>query len=219
MTTILALDISSTSTGVCIYNEGEILYSEALRLKQKSHAERLVIFEVALRAIIAQYHPDIIAIEDCWQGANRTTFKVLALYHGVAYKICYEAIRKDPFVIMPSEIRKLIGNRAGVELLPSRKKRRRRGDNSDSKKRTFDFIINLFKLTSYTFEKNNDQTDAIAVALACSLVNGHESTRSIFSTWSSERILRRGSEESISCDGISIPSGQKPRKPRGRRKV
>ena len=83
MTTVLALDISSTSTGICVFADGKILYNEPLRLKQKSHAERLCIFEVAIRAIAAQYKPNIIAIEDCWQGPSRKTFKILALYHGV----------------------------------------------------------------------------------------------------------------------------------------
>lgn len=219
MTTVLALDISSASTGICVSKDGELLYNEALRLKQKSHAERLLVFEVALRAVIAQYKPDSIAIEDCWQGSNRKTFKVLALYHGVAYKICYESLRKDPFVIMPSEVRKIIGGRAGVNLMPSKKRRARRGDGSDSKKLTFDFIVSLYSLNSYTFEKNNDQTDAIAVALAFNLVSGNEPTRSLFNTWSAARGLRGGGQESVPQPGISTPSRQKPRKPRSRRKV
>jgi Holliday junction resolvasome RuvABC endonuclease subunit len=201
MTTVLALDISSASTGVCVYSDGKIAYNEALRLKQKSHAERLLVFEVAVKAIIAKYRPDIIAIEDCWQGSNRKTFKVLALYHGVAYKICYETTRKDPFIIMPSEVRKILGGRAGI------------------KKLTYDFIVDLFSLHGYTFEKNNDQTDAIAVALAYSLVSGNEPTRSLFSTWSSTGGLRGGGEESVSSAGIPASPRQKFRKPRSRRKV
>jgi Holliday junction resolvasome RuvABC endonuclease subunit len=219
MTTVLALDISSASTGICVYKDGDILYNEAVRLKQKSHAERLLIFEVALKAIISTYNPDIIAIEDCWQGSNRKTFKVLALYHGVAYKICYETTRKEPFVIMPSEVRKCIGHYAKVELISSKKRGLRRGDGSDSKKLTYDFIVKLFSLKEYTFENNNDQTDAIAVALAYSLVSGNEQTRSIFDTGAETGSSGRGRKKGVPKSSISASPGPKPRKQRVRRKV
>lgn len=219
MTTVLALDISSTSTGICVFRDGKIIYNEALRLKQKSHAERLLVFEVAVKAICGQYKPDSIAIEDCWQGSNRKTFKILALYHGVAYKICYETLKKDPFVIMPSEVRKLIGAKAGVNLLPSRKVKRARGDNSDSKKLTFDYIVSLFGLQSYTFENHNDQTDAIAVALAYGLVSGDEHTRSLFDAGTESRGVRGRSKKNVPVAGVPASPRPKPRKSRSRRKV
>lgn len=219
MSIILALDISSSSTGVCVFSDGQILYNEAIKLRQKSHAEKLVIFDATIRAIANKYKPDVIAIEDCFQGRNRKTFKTLALYHGVAYKFCFEILKADPFVMMPSEIRRVIGHYSDVNLLPSKKIRAKRGDGLDSKNLTFNLIKDLFSLKSYTFENNNDQTDAIAVALAYNLVSGDEHTRSIFSTRFKTGSKRRGSKEGLSLASLSVSSGPKPRKQRSRRKV
>jgi Holliday junction resolvasome RuvABC endonuclease subunit len=219
MSKVLALDISSRSTGVCVYERGEILYCNVITLKQKSHAERLLIFEVAIKSIIAQYKPDFIAIEDCWRGLNAKTYKILSFYHGVTYKICYEILRQDPYVIMPSEIRKVIGDYAGVNLMPSKKERAKSTDGLDSKELTFNFIKQKFNLSDYTFEKHNDQTDAIAVAVAFNLASGDEHTRSIFSPGIATGSQRRGREKSVQKASPAVSPRPKPRKQRRRRKV
>lgn len=194
METILALDISSSSTGVCVFKNGKILYCDTIKLKAKFHAHKLYIFENVLRAIFIKFKPAHVAIEDCWQGSNRKTFKILSLYHGVAYKLCYEMTASDPFLLMPSEVRKVIGGVAGENLVPSRKN----SVEGDSKRLTFNLIQKVFNLDDYTFEKNNDNTDAIAVAVACCLVNGDDKTRSLFDAGGKSRRKRRPNKKSVS---------------------
>ena len=152
MTTILALDVSSASTGVCVFCEGEMVKSSLQTINpnsKKPYGERLQYFKKALEEILANYKPDKVIVEDIFRGRNIKTYKSLAMFRGVCFLTIFEAIGKDPICVMPTEARKL----AGVPGI--------------TKEDGFDFAVKKYKLTEFDFENFNDITDAIVLALAC----------------------------------------------------
>lgn len=162
MSIILSLDISSVSTGWAILNnEGALLAHGVLKLKAKSHGERLGQFEKAIDTLVAQYQPTIFSFEDIWKGPSIKTYKILALYHGIAYKSAFMHFKTDAVVLMPSHLRKILA--AKTELILTGKK-------ESDKKSVFDFVKAKYILEDFEFTKHNDITDAIAVGLATALL-------------------------------------------------
>lgn len=161
---ILGLDISSASTGYAIYNTdhdsfdgyGVIKFSGTGKNK-KTHPQRLGLFEEKLLEVIEEYSPEYIYIEDIWGGNNKKTYKILALYHGIAYKIAYLHNEKDPIVYAPSAIRKLVANGEGVKMTEKGRK---------DKEIAFEFIVGKYSYDGFVFRKHNDITDAMTICLA-----------------------------------------------------
>lgn len=169
---ILALDISSVSTGWAVLENGKLVKQAygTITMKQKLHGERLIYFEEQVSKLIEKYEPTHFFIEEIWKGPSPKTFKILAFYHGAAHKVCFKYFQKGPQVLGASATRKLIGNKYDVNLLPSKKERLIK--KASSKQLTFEFIKKKFRLRSFTFNKSNDITDAIALALGAHLSIG-----------------------------------------------
>lgn len=158
MTKILSLDISSVSTGYAIFENDKLIdYGIIDTSKIKLHGERLVAFEKELKSLIAKYNPEVIAAEDIYKGRNPKTHKILALYHGITYKLCFEHLKSDPNVLYAGEIRSIVGNAYNAVL-------KKKGVKD--KQLTFDFIKEKYSFSSFEFKKHNDITDAIAIGLA-----------------------------------------------------
>lgn len=79
--TFLGLDISESSTGVCVYERGvRRTYNFSLNLGEKSvHSEALLrrCLKENLRGIILGKYFDVVIIEDVFQGINASTTRVL----------------------------------------------------------------------------------------------------------------------------------------------
>lgn len=181
MTTILGLDISSSSTGFAILDieTNKIIHIGMVKLKHKTHAERLLVFEKTLENLITTYKPTFIAVEDIFAGRFITALRVLAYYHGIVYKTVYKYYKCEPIIHTATNIRKIIGKKFQVNLLPGRKEKLITG--KDSKSLTFDFITDYFKFKNMVFKKHNDQVDAAAVVLAISILK--ENNDLIFGTY------------------------------------
>lgn len=150
MTKILGLDISSVSTGYCIFNNGRLIKSSIGTITPSaklSYGERLKYFADELTSLLNRHKPDKIIIEDIYRGRNITTFKTLAMFRGVCFFIVYAIAKKNPICIMPTAARKLIG--IGV-----------------TKEDGFKFAVEKYGLKKYDFELDNDKTDAIILGLA-----------------------------------------------------
>lgn len=150
MTKILGLDISISSTGYCLINNGKLLRNSCGLIQpnpKQSYGQRLLFLEDNIKDIIKKNKPDEIIIEDIFKGRNAKTFKILSMARGVAVKAIYQETGKDPISIMASETRKLIGIK-------------------NTKEDAFDFIVKKFKLDDFEFDTHNDMTDAMALALA-----------------------------------------------------
>ena len=156
---ILAIDVSSACSGYCILEDGYLdigsvntIVPRGLKQKDKlTLGQKLLFFENSVKAIIKKYKPNLIVVEDIFKGPNAKTFKTLAAFRGVAFKICQQLTKKDPISLMPTEARKLINIKG------------------KKKEDAFEFVVKKYKLKHYVFEKDNDKTDAIVLALAAEI--------------------------------------------------
>lgn len=147
---ILALDISSTSTGHAVFNNGRLTRSSlgTVRPTQKMMGHKLIFFAKEIKALIDKHQPDVVVIEDIFRGPNIKTFKTLAMFRGVAFYIINGALGQDPVSIMPTEARRV----AGV--------------GGNKKEDGFKFAKKKYSLAKYNFDDHNDITDAVVLGLA-----------------------------------------------------
>lgn len=163
MNTILSLDISSVSTGWSVYSDGNLLSYGVIKLKSKTkqHGEKLFQLESEINRLVTLYSPNVFSFEDIWKGPSIKTYKVLALYHGIAHKASYVHFKQDPIVLMPSNLRKVLAAKTPLVLT---------GKKEQDKKAVFDFMKIRYDLHDLDFNRDNDITDAIAVGLATHLL-------------------------------------------------
>jgi len=148
---ILALDVSSRSTGYAVLRNGRWNKSKAsyghikFKSKKDSVARRLVMLRDALHELVEKVKPTDIVIEDVFSGRNVNTMKVLARFNGVAIEVARRLLGKDPLLAMAAEVR------AGLEC-------------GRKKEEAFGYICSRYKL-DWSFNAMNDVTDALALAL------------------------------------------------------
>jgi Holliday junction resolvasome RuvABC endonuclease subunit len=151
MVKILGLDISSVSTGYCIVDDGKLVKSTLGLIENESKDSigiKLCHFENEVRKLVIKHKPNFVVIEDIFRGPNIKTFKTLAMFRGVCFKIVFELINIEPISIMPSEARKILGV------------------NGITKEDGFEFIIDKYNFLEFDFDTHNDITDSIILALA-----------------------------------------------------
>jgi crossover junction endodeoxyribonuclease RuvC len=147
---ILALDVSSASTGYAVLRSGRwrnspSYYGTIKTSPKLSMPERLKVFRDELEKVVLEVKPNVIAIEDVFRGPNVGTMKLLARFNGVAVEFSRRYLSKDPIVAMASEIRSTL-------------------ESGKSKELTFAFICKKYNL-DWKFNEMNDVADAIALAL------------------------------------------------------
>jgi len=172
MTTILGLDISSSSTGWAVLVDGYLINKTdcgSIKMKQDTHGERLCFLEPKLTDLITSYKPDLIIVEDMFLSfKNPRTVITLAHYHGLVRQVVWKTRGEDMAHYTVSDIRKILGSAFNVNLLPGKREKLESG--LDGKHLTFDLMKKIFKLDDFEFKKHNDATDALAVALARHLI-------------------------------------------------
>lgn len=147
---ILAFDISSVHTGVSICQDGYLDITSVGTIDppaKLSMGEKLVYFEKAIKRLIKQHVPDEIIVEDIFIGRNAKSFKVLAMFRGVALKVIYEKTNRDAYSLMPTEARRIMGIRC-------------------KKEEAFEDATKLFGLINWNFDKTNDMVDSMVLAMA-----------------------------------------------------
>jgi len=156
---LLALDISSRSTGFAVLRNGRWNKSSKsfglVEVSSKlSVPQRLVIFRNEMHKIIKKVMPTDIIIEDVFRGRNVATMKLLARFNGVAVELARRTLKKDPQVVLAATVRASLGC-------------------GRSKQEAFDYICSRYNL-DWNFNKMNDITDALALAL-----HGHKSIEEV----------------------------------------
>jgi len=147
---ILALDVSSSSTGYAVLRSGRwrnLDKNYGLIKIPTTHSlpKRLVLFRNELHALIKRIKPTHVIIEDVFSGRNAATMKLLARFNGVAIELCRRTLRRDPQVALTATVRAGIGCGRG-------------------KRDAFDYISKRYRL-DWSFNKMNDVTDALVLAL------------------------------------------------------
>lgn len=183
MAKILGLDISSQRTGVAVINKGRLLKSSFELIEpnpRKSYGERLSFFRNEIRRIIAKHKPDHVVIEDIFKGRNLKTFKILAMFRGVAVQTIYEETNADPVSLMPTDARAILNIGLGKED-------------------AFCAIVERYKLNDFNFDDHNDIADAIGLAFAIHTMikQGHDA-RSLQSIGRRKKRKRKRNKKSVS---------------------
>ena len=147
---ILALDLSSSSTGFAVLRKGRWNKSGAsyglIKISPKlSLAERLVKLRDELTKLIKTVKPTFIVIEDVFKGRNIKTMKLLARFNGVAIELSRRLIKKDPMVVLAAEVRSYL-------------------ECGRKKEEAFEYVCNRYNL-DWKFSKMNDVADAVCLAL------------------------------------------------------
>jgi Holliday junction resolvasome RuvABC endonuclease subunit len=151
---ILCLDISSVSTGYSVLNKGRLLKSLCGKIKtnKKDHfGERLLKFEEKLEWLLKKSKPDLIVVEDIFHR-NTLTYKVLAMFHGIVFRMSWKMLHKDPLYIKTTQARSVLGVKTKEEV--------------------FRYIKARFNLDEFKYDEHNDITDSIAIGVA--YYNGYQ---------------------------------------------
>lgn len=149
--TILALDVSSSSTGYSVIKggrwrkESENLYGVIKTKSKDTLGERLSQFRQEIVDILKLVKPTHVIIEDVFCGRNVKTLKLLARFNGVAVESVRTICKVEPVIVMPSTVRAF--------LKCGRKK-----------EECFAYIVNRYSL-DWKFSKMNDVADSIALGL------------------------------------------------------
>lgn len=206
----LSLDISSVRTGFAIFKNNKVFkYGDISLSHIDKHSERLFVFEKELMALFENYKPEIVIAEDIYKGQNAKTHKILSLYHGIVYKLCFQFLKDDPIVLYTGEIRSPISEKFNVKL---------KQPGIKDKVLTFNFIKSHFGYDTFNYDDHNDTADAIAIGLAVTILE-EKQNGSLQDFRGCARSRRKGAKNRLSKASASVPSGQEPRKQRSRRKV
>ena len=166
--TILALDISTSITGVTILKKGNIADSYFLDTRNKKKFptlyEKADLLQHELWNIKKRYDITDIYIEQSLQSfrsgfSSAKTLSTLSRFNGIISWNCYKAFDIKPVMIAASTARKL----AGVQI--------RRGDNA--KQKVLNFIVDNYSQIAIEYTKHGnpkpgtlDMCDSIIIALA-----------------------------------------------------
>jgi crossover junction endodeoxyribonuclease RuvC len=141
---ILALDVSSTSTGWFVTKRSCGLIQPPATL---SFEEKLVYFRRKLVKLLERYKPEVVVLEDTYFLRNIHTLKALAKFGGVAAEAC-TAAGCEVVTITATEARKHCCGKH---------------DGKFKKQEVFDFFKKRYGLDDWSFEESNDITDAMAL--------------------------------------------------------
>lgn len=144
---ILGLDISTKRTGWFITKRscGVIEPDQSL-----TFGERLSEFREELDRLLIKYKPDVVVIEDAYYSpgfGNIHTLKTLAKFAGVALELC---------------------SQHGIEtkIITATKARKyccKGKEGKITKRDVFDYFIDYYNLEDWSYNKDNDKTDAMCL--------------------------------------------------------
>jgi len=144
---VLSLDVSAASTGWAIMGSKVGDYGMIKTSPKLNRSERLLLFKNELVSLIIMYKPTSIVIEDTFSGLNPKTLKILSEFAGVAKEVCQEFARVDPYVISTNTVKAYFKTKTKEDM--------------------FHMVVEIldFDTNKWTFNKDNDIIDAIAMAM------------------------------------------------------
>lgn len=152
----LGLDPSSLSTGWAVVDEDKELLDYGIIEGRTDNPKSFILLHDRLDEIIKEHNIKAVFIEDTFFSRNVDTLKKLVRPTGIILYMVGIYELKHQF-IMPASWRKtFIGN------------------GRTSKRETYEYVNDLYKLGFDSFNKYNDLTDAIGVAWACAEEFGNE---------------------------------------------
>lgn len=143
---MLGLDIATT-TGYNVIEGGKLTHYGVIELDETlPYPERYKVFRKEIERLIKAHKPQVIALEQVFQGRNVKTTAYLNALRGIAMSLIPS--KCDFRTNAVSSIRK--------EVLGAGKKH--------DKEEVFEWAVSKFGLTDFTFKKHNDITDSILIS-------------------------------------------------------
>lgn len=106
---VMGIDASTTCSGVAVIKDGELIYHDAINMKSNKNAEQRVRNMMSeLGAMIKEYSPDAVYIEDSWNKQNIETTKMLSNVLGAVMYVCQEC-GCEFIKLLPSAWRSIAG--------------------------------------------------------------------------------------------------------------
>lgn len=142
---VLGLDVSTKRTGWFITKRSCGVIEPPPLL---SFEDKLVYFRAEVLKLLKKYKPDVVVIEDAYYRpgfGNIHTLKTLVKFAGVAIEVC-ASLGIPSEVITATTARK---NCCGKEKL--------------DKRGVFEYFVSKYGFEDWTFDKDNDKTDAMAL--------------------------------------------------------
>lgn len=149
---IMAIDASTYSTGVAIFNNQKLIYQQCIRATSADLIDRVVFMSIRIQSIAKEYQPSDVIMEDplpeeC--GHSQNTYRALMyLQAGVVIKLHEIGLNVKFYV--SSHWRKLVGIKTGRGI----KRQMLKGASIELVKAKFDLDV------------NDDIADAINIGVA-----------------------------------------------------
>lgn len=166
---ILALDVA-TKTGYAYFHNNELITHGVIELKSKDdHRKRFKDLRKEVKSIIGDLKPNIVILEGVYRDLNVQTTALLNQYRGVV-------IEALPLAIKYHSVKT---TQARAEVIPKNYKPKYKLQNlidvknnnlnkglkkKEKKIMAFNWVIEQYNLKDFSFEKDNDITDAIILA-------------------------------------------------------
>lgn len=145
---ILSLDVSTVSTGWCLFNGHSIFKFGSIKIKNNVDIhERMVIFRDKVEELIKNFSPTEVVIEDVWVGKNPKTAKTLAKFCGIAEEAACRFTNTKPIIIENTKVKQFFKCKTKDEL--------------------FYFLLDILELedSGLLFKTDNDYIDSVAQLL------------------------------------------------------
>lgn len=157
---ILSLDVSTVSTGWCIFKEDKLFKSGVIKIKNIVDIhERMVILRDKIKEIVVKYKPTEVVIEDVWIGKNPKTAKTLSKFCGIAEEIVYRTTKNKPIIIENTKVKQFFKCKTKDDL--------------------FWFLLDILDLEEkgLSFKEDNDYIDSVAQLLCYLHINNKKVIR------------------------------------------
>ena len=84
----MGIDGSTTSTGVAVFDDKDLLYYDCIKPKSKDWRERISYIADELQEVFKEYDIDTVYIEDVPLKDGKPTIKKLSAVHGAVIALC-----------------------------------------------------------------------------------------------------------------------------------
>lgn len=145
---ILSLDVSTVSTGWCVFKEDKLFKFGVIKIKNTVDIhERMIILRDKIEELLIKYVPTEVVIEDVWLGKNPKTAKTLSKFCGIAEEIVCRTIKNKPTIIENTKVKQFFKCKTKEDL--------------------FWFLLDILDLEEkeLSFKADNDYIDSVAQLL------------------------------------------------------
>ena len=150
---ILAFDQSSTASGYCLLNDGDIVESGMITKKGKDRDKRVAEMNTSICAKIDEFKPDLVVIENIQDQNSIATVILLARLQGMILGYCYaHSIRVE--ILGPSQWRAMLKFKQGKGI-----------KREELKEQASNYVATHFDLITEI-----DQAEAICIGVAANKI-------------------------------------------------